>query len=102
MRIFTKIRNEINKREDELFSKLDNIYDNNYFKEDFIKKAEKLPNQIKILLDKINIINDGWKEENKLIERINDCLNIENKINNIFEMNENIEKCESNNIKIIC
>ena len=101
VRIFTKIRNEINKREDELFSKLDDIYDNKYFKEDFIKKAEKLPEQIKMLLEKINIINEDWKEDNKLTERINDCLNIENKINNIFQMNENIEKCKSNDTKII-
>ena len=100
-RIFTKIRNEVNKREDELLLKLDNICENKFFKEDLIKKAEKLPKQIKILLDKVKIMKEEWNDDNKLIERINYCVDLENKINNIFEIKENIEKCELNEPKIL-
>ena len=100
-KIFTKIRSELNKREDELLSQLDDIYENKFFKEDLIKKAEKLPNQIKTLLNKIKIVNEDFNNENKLIERINDCITIENKISNIFEINENIEKLKLIDTKIL-
>ena len=47
-KIFTKIRNIVNEREDKLLLELDTKFDEIYFKEDIIKKGEKLPNQIKI------------------------------------------------------
>ena len=40
------------------------------------KKIEKLPNTIKLLLEKRKIINEEYN--NKLIFFINDCLDIEN------------------------
>ena len=40
------------------------------------------------------------KDDNKLINRINDCLNIENNIKNIIEINYNIGKCYSEDINI--
>ena len=92
-KIFTKIRNIVNEREDQLLKELDNLYDNSYFKEDLIKKGEKMPNIIKMLLDKGNLIINEWNDDNKLIERTNDCINIEEKIKNIIEINENIKKC---------
>ena len=103
LNIFTKIRNILNEREDQLLKELDIIYDNSYFKEDIIKKGEKLPNQIKTLLEKGNLLNNEWNDDNTLIERINDCINIENNVKNIFEINNNIEKCNSKkiNIKVI-
>ena len=92
--IFTKIRNILNEREDKLLSELDNKYDELFFKEDIIKKGEKLPNQIKIYLDKGKILDKEWDEdENKLVNRINDCINIESIIQNIIDINNNIEKC---------
>ena len=80
-KIFTKIRNIVNEREDKLLLELDNKFDEIYFKEDIIKKGEKLPNQIKLYLDKGKILENEWNDnDNKLINRINDCLNIENNI----------------------
>ena len=100
-KIFTKIRNIVNEREDKLLLDLDNKYEEIYFKEDIIKKGEKLPNQIKINLDKGKILDREWDEDdNKLINRINDCLNIENNIQNIININNNIKKCNSVNINI--
>ena len=46
-RIFTKIRNVINNREDELLLKIDQIYDNIYFKEELVKESEKLEKKLK-------------------------------------------------------
>ena len=97
---FTKIRNMINEREDQLLKELDNIYDNSYFKEDVIKKGEKLPNQIKALLEKGKLLNNEWNEENELIEKINKCINIENNIKIISEINDDINKYNSKKINI--
>ena len=44
--IFTKIRNALNKREDQLLLEIEDLYNNKYFNEDIIKKGEKLPKQI--------------------------------------------------------
>ena len=57
LNIFTKIRNMLNEREEKLLSKLDNIYDNTFFKEDLIKKGEKIPTQIKFLLEKGKLLD---------------------------------------------
>jgi len=98
---FTKIRNIINSREDELLLELDNLYDNTFFKEDIIKKGEKLPKQIKIFLEKGKLLDNEWDNNgNKLIERINDCINIENNIKNIIEINTNIEKYNSKKVNV--
>ena len=50
--IFTKIRNILNEREDQLFKEIDNICNDKYFNEDIIKNGEKLPKYIKLSLDK--------------------------------------------------
>ena len=67
-RIFTKIRNVINNREDELLLRIDQIYDNIYFKEELVKESEKLEKEIKMFLEKdnnnINIINENIKKAN--------------------------------------
>ena len=92
--IFTKIRNELNQREDELLLEVDKRFDLIYYNENIIKDYEKLPEKIKILLDKAENINKDEKD-NKLSLFINVCINIENNIKNIMEMNENIKKCKN-------
>ena len=99
--VFTKIRNIINDREDELLSEIDNIYNSNYFNEDIIKKGEKLPKQIKISLEKGKLLEKEWNDNSNLYSCINDCINIENNIKNINIINESITKCKiKNHIKI--
>ena len=117
-KIFTKIRNCLNDREDELLIEVDKQYDNIYCNEEIIKECEKLPNKTKIYIEKGRKIEKEWNE-NKLISLINDCINIENNIKeiniikeklNIFNLNKkekikfNIEEKEMNqflkNIKI--
>ena len=99
-KIFTQIRNALNEREDKLLIEVDNIYNDQYFNEDIIKQSEKLPNTVKISLEKGKKINNEWNDD-KLNSLIYDCINIENNIKEINTINEKLEKCHSNsNIKI--
>ena len=95
-KIFTKIRNELNNREDELLLKIDNKYENLFCNEDIIKESEKLPNKIKLSLEKGKYIKNNWNN-NKLNFLINDCLIIENNISNIKLLNERIIKSTFSN-----
>ena len=99
-KIFTKIRTILNEREDKLILEIDNKFNEIYFEESIIKNIEKLPNKVKISLDKGKLIDKEWKDlELKLM--LNDCINIENNIQYINEINQNINKFNSNNnIKI--
>ena len=98
-KIFTKIRNEINNREDELLLEVDKIFNDSFFNEDIIKESEKLPNKIKESLEIGKIIENQWKNKN-LNSLINDCLNIENNIKDINKINESVNKCNSTDLKI--
>ena len=100
--LFTKIRNKINEREDEILLSLDKIFDKTFFKEDIIKNGEKLPNQIKLYLEKGKKIIKEWDNNinTKLNSKINDCINIENNIKTITEINESIDKCKSKEVNI--
>ena len=51
-KIFTKLRNVLNERENELLLEVDKKYNEIYFNEKLVNEAEKLPNKIKIFLDK--------------------------------------------------
>ena len=85
-KVFTKVRNEINNREDQLLSEVDKYF--KFIDENSIKENEKLPNKIKISIEKGKALDNDWKEQNKLISLINDCINIENIINNINNINK--------------
>ena len=50
-KIFTKIRCELNDREESLLLEIENYY-KNFCNEDIIKKSDKLPNKIKTSLEK--------------------------------------------------
>ena len=100
-KIFTKIRNTLNDREDELLLQINNLYNDKYFNEDLIKKSEKLPKKIKISLEKGKALNKEW-DNNNINSYINDCINIENNIKNINIINDSINKYKKNIIaKII-
>ena len=100
-KIFTKLRNTINSREDEIMLEIDKKYDTLYFKEDIVKECDKLPNKIKVSLEKGKNIDNQWnKDPNKINSLINDCLNIENAIKTINELNETMNKCKSLKINV--
>ena len=74
---------------------VDKKFDELFFKEDLIKKGEKLPNKIKISLENGKKIVKEW-DENKLNILINDSLNIENNIKDINHIEKTIQKSNLN------
>jgi hypothetical protein len=91
-KVFAKIRNAINEREDEIISDIDKKYNNLGINEEIIRKSEKLPQKIKISLDNGKTLNDNWdNNEKKLNNKINDCINIENNIKNIIDIKKSVE-----------
>ena len=95
-KIFTKIRNTLNDREDELLLDIDNQFNNIFINEEIIRESEKMPNKVKMSLEKGKLIDNEWNNNNKLNSLINDCINIENNIKEIKIINENINKCNLN------
>ena len=92
---FTQIRSELNDREDKLLFEIDKAFNENLFNDDLVIESEKLPNKVKISLEKGKLINDDWKDENKLCSYINDCIIIENNIKDINIINEKINNYNS-------
>ena len=95
-KIFTNIRNALNDREDQLLSEVDKYFDDTFGNEDIIKDCGKLPNKIKISLEKGKKIDKEWIN-NELNSNINDCINIENNIKDINVIKENVKKFNVNN-----
>ena len=92
LKIFTKIRDELNKREDELLKEVDQIYEKKFNSKtmDNIFKDKRFPEKIKLYLDKGKIAEKDWdKIDNKII-LVNDCINIEKAIETINNLNESI------------
>ena len=92
-KIFTKIKNSVDERENELLKEVEKKYEEVYFNEKFVKLGEKLPKRIKESLEKGSLIDKEW-DKNKLNFLINNCIIIENNISDIKKINENIEKCK--------
>ena len=60
-----------------------------------------MPGQIKLALEKGNVLNKGWLNDNKkLNSKINDCISIENNISIIKGIKSDIEKCNTKKVNI--
>ena len=97
---FTKIRNELNNREDQLLLEVDKEYEKINFNENMLKESQKLPNKIKISLEKGEKLNMEMNDNVNLNSLVYDCVNIENEIKDINLINENIKKFSSVKTKI--
>ncbi len=98
-KIFTKIRNALNDREDELLSEIDKKFDTLFFDKEFIKEGESLPNKIKISIENGKKIDNEWNNDN-LNMMIHHCINIENNIDDMNKINEKINIYNSVNLDI--
>ena len=96
-KLFTEIRTQLNNREDELLLEIDKKFDELYFKDEFIDEIEKLPNKIKMYIEKGKEINNN-NNNNHNLNYINDCINIKNMIKDINDINKNIEKSKESKI----
>ncbi len=74
--IFTKIRNALNNREEELFIEVDKHFENKYCNEDIIKNGFKLITKAKTSLESGISVNNNWKDDNKLNFYSNNCIHI--------------------------
>ena len=99
-KVFTKLRNEINNREDKILDEVDKIFNEIFFDENLLKKSEKITKQIKINLDESKIIDKDWEDNDKSLSLINNCIDIENNIKYIIEINNNVIKHTSTDIKV--
>ena len=98
---FTRIRNEINNREDELLLEIDKTFEKVFFNEEIIKNGEKLPNRIKMTLEKgKELVKEIENNDKKINLIINDCIYIENMIKDTKKIKERINK-NPNKTKII-
>ena len=93
--IFTKIRTELNNREDKLYEEIETKYNELYFKEELIKESEKLPNMVKVSLDNWKIKKDDWNDENLLPKLFNESIKFENAIKNIDDIYDKIKQFNS-------
>ena len=84
---FTNLRNILNNREDELLMNVEKEYDDLFFKDSIIKDIEKLPNKIRLSLEKCKTIDEI---DNNIYKFIKKCSEIENNINIINNLNSNI------------
>ena len=73
----------MNEREDELMLIINEKYKKIYLGDEIIKENEKLPNQIKTILEKSKNNENKWNNNDKLNVDINECLEIEEKIDRI-------------------
>ena len=94
-KIFTNIRSELNNREEELLLEMDKQFEKNFFNEDIITKGEKLPNKLKTALEKGKTIDKDWNN-NKLNSSINNCLIIENYIQDLNTIDTELKKSKLN------
>ena len=101
-KIFTKIRNELNNREDELLIEIDQIFEKkfNYENVDNILKDKIYLEKIKIFIEKGKITEKEWEKNKNKIILINDCINIEKAIDKINNINSNLEKYKSQDKKL--
>ena len=101
-KFFTKIRNEINQREDQLLLIVEQVYEKYFFNKNFSKDIDKIKNKLNLSFNKeLNILNEYDKDEINFISLINDCLIIEDCIKEINFLKENYEKYENNKTIII-
>ena len=99
--LFTKLRTLLNDREDVVLQEIDNYFNINFYSEKDIKEGEKLPNKIKVLLEKGKKMEKNW-EVQPLNFNINDCSIIENTIKESTKIRENLKNCNLNfNDKLI-
>ena len=98
--IFTKIRTKINEREDKIMMEIEKQYNELYFKEEILKKSEKLPKKMCASLEKGKAVSKEWENANKLNYIIYNCIGIENNIKEMNEINDCINKYKETNCKI--
>jgi len=91
--IFNDLRIELDEREQELLNEVENVYNKHFFSEYHLKECNKFPTKIKYNIEKAKNVLDNWDEgekNGKLNLLINDCINIENNILDLKNIQDKI------------
>ena len=98
-KIFTRIRNAINDREDEILLKVNELFDIIYIKENEMNEIDKYPNKIKDLLKQSKNEIEKWNNNNKnynvLGSFLNSCINIEKSLLSINNTDKSLKQCKN-------
>lgn len=82
---------------EKILNQIDEKFNTLFFDENLIKESKKLPNKIKISLEKGKKVENNW-DDNNLTSNIHDCIFIEKNINDIQIKNKHVNKCSSINL----
>ena len=101
-KIFTKIHTELNNREDQLLLEVDQIFEKEFHNENLnnFLKEKKFPEKIKLFLEKGKLAEKNWEKNENTNCLIYDCINIENTITKINDMNTSLEKSQKQKKKL--
>ena len=86
IKVFDTIRKAVNKREKEILLQIDKKCEDLFFGEDLIKESEKLPEKVKVSLERKNIPENEWNDKKQLVV---EYLKAERNIREI----QNLKKC---------
>ena len=78
---FIKLRDALDNREKTLLNEVDKKIADFFFDDDYIQKNENLAKTIEVSLEKGKLLSQNLEKEN-IITLIDNCLNVENNINN--------------------
>lgn len=95
---FTKLRTELNNREDELLLEVDNKFKNQLSDENFdlLKEKDKLPNKIKSCLEKGKTSKKNFSKNKNKLALINESLNVEKMVDILNKIKQEKNKYKSN------
>ena len=94
---FTKIRTDLNEREDKLLNKVEEIYKNLYYDEKNSREIERLSNKVKQILESNNNIKD---KNNELSYEINNYIQFEKNFDKVEEIHKIMANCFEKKVKI--
>ena len=94
---FTKIRTDLNEREDKLLNKVEKIYKILYYDEKNSREIERLSNKVKQILESNNNIKD---KNNELSYEINNYIQFEKNFDKVEEIHKIMANCFKKKVKI--
>ena len=103
--IFNDLRIELDEREQELLNEVENVYNKNFFSENHLKESNKLPTIIKYNIEKGKNVLDNWNEgekNGKLNLLINDCINVENNVLDLKNIQDKINSLTTKSTLQLC
>ena len=103
--IFNDVRILLDELSQDLLNDVENLYNQNFFSENYLRECNKLPTKIKYNIEKGKNVLDNWKEGEKVGKMnslINDCINIENNVEDLKNIQDKINSLNSKSTLQLC